>query len=199
MRTVDLRLAAGSGAVPMLLAVLLAGLLTGCGETPEPQPLPKPTTSTSPSAPASSSAVPSAPVIPAAAKAKNRAGAEALVDHFLLSLNYSGGTGNTNVLRKTYVALCTRCEALADAIDQTYADGGSYRGGDWIRRLITFYKIESDVAVLDANVDYTAQTWVKAEGATPTRFPASNNHLHAFQLKWSKDLGWRVGALDPQQ
>jgi hypothetical protein len=193
MRTVGPRLAAG------LIAGLVAGgpVLAGCGGSPEPKPLPAPTKSSSPSASASSAPTP--PVMPEAAKAKTRAGAEVLVRHFLAALNYSGATGDTAAIRDAYVSLCTRCEAIALAIDKTYGAGGYYRGGDWLDKSITFYKIKGDVAILDARVDYTAQTWVKRKGSKPTVFPASTNHLHAFQLKWTPSLGWRVGALDPQQ
>lgn len=184
MRTVGPRLAAG---------LVAAGLvLSGCGGSPEPSPAPKPTTSTSPSP----SATPSPPALPEAAKAK--AGAEAMVRHFLTALNYSGRTGNTEPLRNSYVALCTKCEGIADGIDKTYRAGGYYRGGDWVAPRVKFYKIDGDVAILDATVDYTAQTWVERKNAKPTQFEASTNHLHAFQLKWEPKLGWRVGALDPK-
>ena len=188
MRTVGLRLAPG------LLAALL---LNSCGGSPEPAPLPKPSASSSSPA-ASASLTP--PVMPEAARAKTKAGAEGLVRYFLVALNYSGRAGNTAALRHAYVSSCTRCEGIAEGIDRTYVAGGYYRGGDWLPRKITFYKIGGDdVAVLDATVDYTAQTWVKRKNATPVKFRASSNHLHAFQLKWNPRLGWRVGALDPQQ
>src|SRR5688500_10761674 len=110
-----------------LVAVVAAGLvLAGCGGSPEPDPLPKSSTSEAPSA------SPSAPpVMPAAAKEKTKAGAIAFARGFLNTLNYSGATGNTQPLRSLYMPLCTRCEAVADAIDRTYSDGGSIDGGAW--------------------------------------------------------------------
>jgi hypothetical protein len=187
MRTLDPRLAAA-----LCAAVVL---LSGCGGNPAPAPAPAPAKTPSPSAAAS----PSPPVMPEAARARTREGAIVLVRHFLLALNYSGRAGDTTGLRNAYVALCTRCEALADSIDDTYDAGGYYEGGDWLARKITFYKIDRDVAILDARVDYTAQTWLERKGAKPRTFKASRNHVHAFQLKWSAGDGWRVGALDPQQ
>ncbi|MCW2847530.1 MAG: hypothetical protein JWR90_1504 [Marmoricola sp.] len=187
MQTVGLRLAAG---------LVAAGLvLTGCGGSPEPSPAPKPSTSPSPSAPAT----PTPPAMPAAAKTKTRAGALSAVRYFLEALNYSGRVGDTTTLRNAYVPLCTKCEGIADGIDKTYEAGGSYRGGDWTAKRIKFYAINGDVAVLDATIDYSAQSWIKSEGAEPTQFKASPNNLHAFQLKWAPQAGWRVGALDPQQ
>jgi hypothetical protein len=189
MRTVAPRLAVGSIAAGLLLS--------GCGGSPEPSPLPKPTESVSPSA--SAGASPLAPALPEAARAKTKAGAVAVVRYFLAALNYSGQVGDTSVLRTAYVDLCTKCEGMADGIDKTYAAGGYYRGGDWLTRRVKFYRIQGDVAILDAAVDYTAQTWLKSADARPTEFKASGNHLHAFQLKWSPGVGWRVGALDPQR
>lgn len=172
-------------------AGVLCLLVAGCGGNPEPKPPPKAEPSTSPSA----SATP--PAMPAAAKEKTRAGAESAVRHFMTALNYSGTTGDTDALRGAFDAQCTRCEALAKSIDKTYDAGGYYKGGDWIPRKVKFYKITGDVAILDALVDYEAQTWVKSDGAKPVTYKASTDHLHAFQMQWD-GARWRVGALDPQ-
>lgn len=168
-------------------------VLSGCGGNPTPAPPPK----TSPSPTASASATPMPPALPAAAKEKTKAGAIAATRHFVEALNYSGRTGDTQSLRRAYVSLCTRCEAIADGIDTTYRQGGSYNGGDWVVDGVKFYAIDQGIAVLDTNVRYTPQVWVKRRGATPVRYRGSANHLHAFQLKWLPKDGWRVGALDP--
>jgi hypothetical protein len=176
-------------ALPALVLVLVAG----CGGDPKPKSLPSPTASPSPSA--SASATP--PVMPAAARAKSRGGSEAGVQFFIDALNYSGKVGDTTSLRSGFAATCTRCEALADSIDETYAAGGHYEGGDWRNSRLKFYAIRNGVAFIDATVDYDAQEWVKTKDATPSNFPASTNHLHAFQVTWAPTRGWRVGALDP--
>ena len=76
MRTVRHRLAAVAGVTCLLLA-------SGCGGNPSPKPLPKsdPKPSASPSP--SSSATP--PVLPAAAKAKTKAGAVAAFGNYYVS------------------------------------------------------------------------------------------------------------------
>jgi len=181
---------------PRLLAGLVAGalLLGGCGEESHtPRPLPKPSKSASPSA--SASATP--PVMPAAAKAKTKAGAVAFTESFLDALNYAGATGDTQPLRILYMRLCTRCEAIADGIDQTYAKGGSIKGGEWHATRFTFHAIKNEVAFVDAWVDYDAQTWTKAAGRKPTEFPGSQRNLKAFNLRWTSG-GWRISALDPR-
>ncbi|MCW2836497.1 MAG: hypothetical protein JWQ15_611, partial [Marmoricola sp.] len=114
MRTVRPRHAAA-----WIVVAVLFSVLTGCGGAPAPEPLPKPSGSTSPSA--SASATPGAPVMPAAARAKTKAGAEAFVRHYVDVLNYAGLSGDTQPLRRLHISICTRCEAIADGIAQTYA------------------------------------------------------------------------------
>src|ERR1700712_2421290 len=105
---------------PRLVVVAALALLVvaGCGGDPKPKSLPSPTPSPSPSA--SASATP--PALPPAAKTK--AGAIAFARTFIESVNYAGVAGDTAPLRAMYIPFCTRCEALADGIDQTYAAGG---------------------------------------------------------------------------
>ena len=179
------------------LALLPALLAAGCGEAPEPKPLPSSSPSGSTASPSPTG--PSAPVMPGAVKQKTKKGAEALVLHFLDALNYAGASGDTAPLRETYVAFCTRCEGLADGIDKVYEADGYIRGGDWIRPKLRFYAIHDGVAYVDAVVAYSAQDWNQSHDAQPAHIPASAGHLHAFQLRWLKAQGWRVGALDPNK
>lgn len=188
MRTVGAWLVAGP-----IAAVLL---LSGCGGSPEPSPVANPTKGASPSA--SPSASPRAPALPAAAKEKTRAGAIAFARSFMDALNYAGATGDTRLLRSAYIKLCTRCEAISDSIDETYAGGGKIEGGEWHVKRLKFYAIKNEVAFVDAFVDYDAQTWTKKRGAKPVTFPASQGNLKAFNLRWTGAKGWRASALDPK-
>jgi hypothetical protein len=176
-----------------LVAAVLAGLLaSGCGGSPEPGQLPAPERSSTPSA----SAKPAPPVMPKAAKAKTRAGAIAFARLFMATLNYAGGNGETQPLRRLFIGECTRCEAIADGIEQTYRQGGYFLGGEWSPTRFKLYSIQNDVAVLDAFVTYEAQTWVKKSGAKPIRYGQSRNNLKAFNLRWQGGA-WHVSALDP--
>jgi hypothetical protein len=190
MRTVRPRHAAA-----WIVVAVLFSVLTGCGGAPAPEPLPKPSGSTSPSA--SASATPGAPVMPGAARAKTKAGAEAAVRHFLIAMGYAGNTGETGVFESTYTMECARCRAITDGIKSTYANGGSIVGGDWRPTRLKFYAIEGDIAYIDAVVDYVAQIWIKSTNARKTMSPARRNVLKTFQLIW-REGKWRVGALDPQ-
>ena len=178
-----------------LATTTAACLLTACGGGGNPEPAPLPRTST-PSPTATASASPTPPAMPAAARQKTKAGAVAFTRHFMEVLNYSGGSGETRAFRGTFNALCTRCDGIADGIEQTYSLGGSYIGGEWTPTRFKFYSIQNDVAVLDAYVTFAAQQWKKRAGATPQQFPESRNNLKAFNLRWTF-RGWVVSALDP--
>jgi hypothetical protein len=178
-----------------LLAALVAAalLLAGCGGSPKPSTLPSKSPTPSPSA----SPSPTPPVTPAAVRLKTKEGAEATVRLFLDTLAYAGASGQTDELRATYAASCTKCEAIAKGIDDTYGAGGSIRGGAWHPTQLKFYAIKGNVAYIDAVVDYGPQTWTRTSSASPQHAPAQKNVLKAFQLIWSSGR-WSVGALDPQ-
>lgn len=173
-----------------VLALLLALLVSGCGGSPEPKPPPKAEPSTSPSP----SVTP--PVMPAAAKEKTKAGAIAATRQFLAALKFAGATGNTSPFEQMYNSGCTRCAAITQGINETYDAGGSIEGGGWIPTRVKFYAIKSDIAYVDAVVDYEAQVLVKDAQGTKVTSPARKNVLKTFQLAWD-DGQWRVGALDP--
>jgi hypothetical protein len=137
--------------------------------------------------------------MPAAATQKSKAGATAFAGNFIETLNYAGSTGDTKPLRALYSPLCTRCEAIADSIDDTYANGGGISGGSWHPKSFKFYGIKNEVAFLDAFVDYDAQTWTESADAKPKSFPASQKNLKAFNLRWRGSAGWTTTALDPTQ
>ena len=143
MRTVWPRLVAGLAAAGLMLS--------GCGgDSPEPKPLPKESKSSPSSSP---SATP--PAMPAAAKKKTKAGAEALVRHFLGTMRYAGASGDTDAFAEHVHAACTRCAAIAEGIEKTYRDGGSHQGRRLGADQVTkAYAIDDDVAFVDAVVDY---------------------------------------------
>ncbi len=130
---------------------------------------------------------------------KTRRGAISAAKFFIDALNYSSLTGDMGPLRSAYVPACTRCDGIADGIAQTYETGGAYTGGEWTVRRMKFYDIQGDVAAVDAVVDYAPQTWRKSRGADPVQYAGARQQLHAFQLLWTPEEAWRVGALDPQQ
>lgn len=177
-------------------AAVCAVLLAGCGGNPEAGPAPTPSPSTS-EASVTASPTPELPAPPKVVETRTREGASAAAKHFLAALDYSSSSGETEALRATFTRRCTRCEAIADGIDQTYSAGGSIEGGAWIPKDVRFYEIRGDVAYLDIVVDYEKQTWVRSSGASPEEFEPTKNVLKAFNLRWLPGRGWSVSALDP--
>jgi hypothetical protein len=182
MRTVGPRLAAG---------LIAAGLvLAGCGGSAEPKSLPAPTKSPSPSA--SPSAAPTAPVLPEAAKAKTKAGAEAFVRHYVQVLNYATFTGKTDAARALDDGKCSSCQRMLASIDAIYTKGGNVKGGAWTPTLV------SDVPhpggngwTVDAKITYGPQTVVRATNAQPEKY-TGGGRLVSFILETSRDGGWQV-------
>lgn len=175
-----------------LAAALLLPLLAGCGGAPQASapPTPDPTngpTSTSPSP---------APEQPPLVEARNKAGAEAAVRWFLESMTYAGTTGDVSAFRETFAGSCTRCEAIAKGIEDTYDDGGRIEGGGWEPFRLKYYGTRKNVALVDAYVDYRPQVFVADATADPQEFSGRENVLKAFQLTWNGR--WIVGALDPE-
>lgn len=182
MRTVDPRLAVGSTAAPVLLAgvlaVLLAGLLTGCGGSPEPQPLPKPASSTSPSASASTSAVPNAPVMPAAAKAKTDQSVEVFARHYVDIINFATATGNRSDLDALAEETCASCRRISSRLEQIYTAGGSITSEGW---RVTAADVVPDQPLqrkyIDMSIVQSRQTLVEEVGASPKTFPGGKQAL----------------------
>ena len=173
------------------LVLTLCLLVSGCGGD-HPQPAPSPTKTPSPS-----ETTPTPPEMPEAVGKKTKAGAVAQVRYFLQAMAHAGATGDTTVFKTTYTNACTRCEAIATGIADTYSSGGSIDGGAWQPTRITAQGIADGVAYIDAIVTFEAQTLDPGNGKPPTSSKRSVNNLKTFQLKWS-DGGWRVAALDPE-
>ncbi|WP_030485105.1 DUF6318 family protein [Nocardioides aequoreus] len=177
-------------------AVACAALLVGCGGSPEAGPAPTPSpSSTTPSPTATATNEP--PAEPKSTREKSREGAIEAAKYFLKTMSHSSSIGDTATFRSTFVARCTRCEAIADGIDETYSAGGSITGGEWVPTDVRFYDISGDVAVLDIVVNYEAQTWIRKEGSAPENFEPTRGVLKAFNLRWRPSAGWAVSALDP--
>lgn len=173
-----------------VIALLLIGTLAGCGGDPAPVP-PPPTPETPTTTPPTPTPFENEP--------KNAAGATAVTRAFIDALNQANSTGDTHEIRTLYIPFCTRCEAVADAIDSTYANGGAIVGGRWVPTKLKFHVIRGNVAYLDALVDYDAQIWTRTAQSEPLRFKASVGNLHSFNLRWHQTAGWKISALDPNQ
>lgn len=187
-------------ATRLVAGLAAAALLSGCGGTPEPGPVadrsasPAPSASTSPSASPSTSPV--APVMPAAAKKRTKAGAEAFVTFYVTILNYAGTHGETAGLRDIALPTCIKCKALADGIDDIYSRGGHINGGGWTVLKIRHFGFKQGHYFLDATIKSSPQKLVAKAGAPVKAFPGAPSRLRAFVLE--RQAGdWKVSELDP--
>lgn len=183
-----------SHVVATVTSVALMALTTGCGgDNPTPSATPEQTPSASPSSPDNEQP----PQRPSAVQERTDEGAVSAIRYFIATLNYAGRTGDTEAMRTAYVPYCQRCEAIADGIDTTYSEGGEIRGGEWLPRRFKAYPPQGRVAVVDAVVDYTPQTWRRTSKSEVESVAAQEDVLKAFNVRWRGQQGWSVSALDP--
>jgi len=128
---------------PAAVTVLLLAL-TGCSEPDPGSPMPTGAAPAQPSAtesaPSASPTAPSAttdptqtpmpaPTLPPEATTNDAAGAEAFVRYWYESANYSIATGDVGLVEALSAEDCQTCQRLVDIVEDQYASGGSFRGG----------------------------------------------------------------------
>lgn len=187
-------------------AALLAGplaasmLLTACGEDTKPDASPSSTATSSSTAvatstPTETTASPTAgpktdPNIPAAARARTPAGAEALVRYFHDQLNVAWGKPQAGLLAPLSLPGCKTCSTLEDTAANMVEKNERVRG-DTVR-------IDSvAAAATESNGDQTVvitgaqlKTSVFANGKKVRDIPADRLRLLAT-ARWTSD-GWRI-------
>lgn len=191
MRTVDPRLAAGSTVGAVLLAFVAA-----CGGAPEPQPLPKPASSTSPTPSASASAAPTPPVMPPvmpeAAGAKTKAGAEAFVRHYVDVLNYATFTGETATAHALDGGKCTSCDRMLKSIENIYASDGHVEGGAWTSTPVSQVPFpDGSGRTVDVKITYGPQS-VFADAESEAKRYTGGGRLVSFVLETKKGGRWQI-------
>jgi hypothetical protein len=173
---------AGARAVIARLPLVLVLAAGGCsGDDPEPRVAPSGSSSpsTSPSGSSSTAGDPTPPTLPAAAKGRGAAAAEAFVRFYFANVNFAQRTGQTSRLEGLALR-CTGCAAGVASIRATYRGGGAIRGGDatadnW---KIGFLKRSTeDWAVVETRVSTTKQT-IDMPGSThDERYPAGHTRV----------------------
>ena len=181
-------------AVRRLVAVAIsAGLLlvAGCGgEDAEPEAAPSSPVST-PSASPTESESPGELEMPAEAKQKNQAGAEAFLEHWVEAVYIANSTGDTAELDAISLPGCESCKRTSRWVREHYADGGSVdaarvRLGE-TTELVP--KVEDDVYNLIVEAVSPREVLHYGDGKKETKPKATLNLV--FDLKW-RDGDWGV-------
>jgi hypothetical protein len=115
---------------------VLAAALVGCSDdAPRAQPTQSATAASTTRAPESSATQaptkPAPPALPAAAKEDSKAGVKAFVGWYVDLFNYSANTGNVTMFSQ-YGEWCRSCQNYASEIEDTYAQGGAFKGVNWV-------------------------------------------------------------------
>lgn len=170
-------------------ATVVLLLTAACGGgNPEPAPLPKASTS---SASPTASAGPSAPVLPAAARAKTKAGAIAFAKHYVQLINHAQSTGDTAPLRAVEAATCPSCKQLRSTIEALYATGAKVAGGEWvIRGLTPIRNPASGGWFIGLSIAFGPQT-VERPGTGKDQKLAGGKLPINMQLVWATE-SWKV-------
>src|SRR5699024_7297464 len=65
------------------------------------------------------------------AKDDTDSGAIAFVKHYVAVLNYAAVTGDTAELKRLSSPKCEGCQEYIDLYEETYDNGGYFKGGEW--------------------------------------------------------------------
>jgi hypothetical protein len=173
---------------PLTAALLVAGLLSGCGaDNPKPPPLPTPT---------NTATAPTEPALPDAAKGTTKAAAVEFVKYYVAQLSYATSTGKTEGLAKLGADGCKSCTALVDRITSIYSAGGHAQGEGYSISTSSSRRQGAAVVVDGELVNLPQRVWM-SEKSAPQDSPESNV-LVSFVLarkgeSWQIEQWTRVG------
>jgi hypothetical protein len=121
-------------AVAAVAALLVVGL-AACDDEPEVERDPDASASGTPIPPETSSASnpsptePTEPTLPPEAEEETKAGAEAFVEFYWVTVNYAQQTGDLDLLRSLSIPGCGGCNGGIESIERIYKRGGRITGG----------------------------------------------------------------------
>jgi hypothetical protein len=175
----------------VLIAGLLAGLISGCGGQDDPGAGGTATISASPTAtPTPTMQIPDVPepVLPDEANEYTSDGAIAFVHYAVEVVNRAYVTGDTQSLLAIGTKDCPPCRRAADDIGAVFERGNVYRGGQ-----VTL--VRTDWVALGENVTPTVPsvaniselTEVTPAGAVIETFPAESKVTLLWDLRWDSN------------
>lgn len=174
-----------------LFVVAAMSLLAGCGAA---DPSASADDSLRPAAPPPSIAAVPAPVLPAAATARDLAGAQATAQYWFDALSYAQQSGDMKPILEVSARDCHGCTQQLQAIRSAYASGGSVSGGLYTVREMTDEEFSAAIPLLNVVFDREALSIVGLGGATMQTVPAVPFQSARVRLAYSKGQ-WRVAEI----
>lgn len=175
----------------LLVGVVLALAVAGCGGDPKADPTP------TPSSPSSSSTTPAPPVMPDAAKADTKAGAVAFVKYYVETQNFASATGDTAALERIAASECESCQSIIGLIKKVYAAGGHIDGDGWTilkAQRAGLASAPSNAIYVDVALRIASQSIYSTPSASPSEYPGNPRRLMTFGLSRASS-GWRVANI----
>jgi hypothetical protein len=174
------RSAAGRGAVAQAAVVAACGmLLAGCSTVGQGSP------SASAETLSPSSAKPSGPAMPAAAKATTNAGAEAFVRHWFATYNHALSNLNADELAPISDQTCVFCNRAKQTIEDLAAKSRTVSGGGTTISNVKLIRGGAGGMRLDCAYDQSASSILDGTGATITSSPAKKSGKMLLAIKWT--------------
>lgn len=182
------------------VGVVLAVVLAGCSDDPDPNTSGDPTSSSTASNPSTSpvteeSTEPVEPSLPADAEEATKAGAEAFVGYYWEVINYAQATGDTRLYGDLSADTCGQCQASIDLTADIYDKGGVVRGGDYAIDIVGMTELSTPSGDdLSYGVELKATNSrgvVVLPGERRRRILPSTVDLK-FVVHWTVDRRWRV-------
>lgn len=188
-----------SGRWVVAAGMLAAGVLAGCdASSDEPTTSPTPTPSVSsasptPTASPSPSVTESGLQIPAAAREKTDAGAEAFVRYYLDQSAVAWMKPDASALDGLATASCNSCARLDSVAAQLVADGQRYSTTPIAIRTLKVIRSSSSEVAFDAALTENAVSVVDAKGSKVDSYPR-RNITRAISVVW-KGESWRLNGI----
>jgi len=168
-------------------------LLTGCSEKQEASET-LPTASASPTEDLPPLGPPDFPV-PAEARTKDAAGAEAFLSYWIDLLNRQRAVPDGGPIRDLGPD-CQECLRIARVYDEAAGSGRHFTGGDFSVESLGAPVVEADEAVINFFARQEAIALVDPNGATIESLPTGSHLGSGLRLSWSSDKeGWLVTGL----
>jgi hypothetical protein len=90
---------------------------------------------------------------------------------------------------------CSECQRIIGVIRQSYADGGSLRGGSYVIRLSVVSSLRlSDRPSLDVQFDRDPRSSIGSDGKVRGTLPGVSFVVCRVLLEWTRS-GWRMVTL----